>query len=152
MFDALNEAWDKDNTVDDGHYTAIVESVEAQTSKGGAGGVKVTLKLTDVIGKAFIDFWLINKDGSVNGMGKNDLKQVIRLLDPAIADYKNPLTGTPDAKHSLKMFLDLAKRTPCIVEATTVTKPSPDGTREFTNQNWKVLSFENSLSADNLPF
>lgn len=149
MFDALNEAWDKDGRIEDGEYTAVVETVEQNTSKGGAVGIKITLKLTDVSGKGFIDYWLINKDGSINGMGKNDLKDLMALLNPEIAEYKDPLTGKFDVRHSLKIFTDLAKRTPCIVEAKTETKPSQDGTREFTNTNWKIVSFEPSV---NLPF
>lgn len=148
-FDALNDAWDKDCRIQDGQYTALVETVEQKTSKGGAIGIKITLKLTDVSGKGFIDYWLINKDGSVNGMGKNDLKDLIALLNPEIAEYKDPLTGKFDVKQSLTMFADLAKRTPCIVEAKTTTKPSDDGTREFTNTNWRIVSFEPSVD---LPF
>ena len=148
MFDALNDAWDKDGRVEEGRYTALVESVEATTSKKGATGVKLTLNLTDVAGKAFIDFWLVNIDGSINGIGKNDLKDLIALLNPEIAEYKDPLTGKFDVKQSLKMFTDLAKRTPCIVECST--KPSNDGTRQFTN--WRVVSFESSLVNAELPF
>ena len=149
MFDALNDTWDKDNNVEDGIYTALVESVVQNTSKGGAVGIKITLQLLDTTNKALIDYWLINKDGSVNGMGKHDLKNLFALLKPEIAEYKDPLTGKFDLAHSLRLFTELAKKTPCTIEAKTEVKPSQDGTREFRNTVFKIVSFD---SLANLPF
>lgn len=142
MFEALNASWDKDDIIADGKYTALVESIVENKSKGGAVGLKITLKLFDVSNKAFIDYWLINKDSSINVMGKNELKKLMALLKPEIAEYKNPLTGNFDIQHSITMFLELAKKTPCIVEAKTEVKPSPDGTKEFRNTRWEIISFE----------